>query len=105
YFPPQQQTGYDLSPVPVLVRRCHTCPCNRWNRCLIVPKSHPILLQKKITLEALCQYPIITYVAGFTGRGHLNDTFGMAGLVPHIVLSATDTDVIKTYVREGMGSD
>ncbi|MCU7929660.1 MAG: LysR family transcriptional regulator [Candidatus Thiodiazotropha sp. (ex Codakia rugifera)] len=78
-------------------------PCNRWNRCLIAPKSHPILLQKKITLEALCQYPIITYVAGFTGRGHLNDTFGMAGLVPHVVLSATDTDVIKTYVREGMG--
>ncbi|MEW8029148.1 MAG: LysR substrate-binding domain-containing protein [Candidatus Thiodiazotropha sp.] len=78
-------------------------PCNRWNRCLIAPGSHPVLRQKRITLKALCKYPIITYVVGFTGRGHLNETFGKAGLMPHVVLSATDTDVIKTYVREGLG--
>jgi len=78
-------------------------PCNRWNRCLIAPRGHPILAQKRVTLKALCRYPIITYVSGFTGRGHINQTFGKAGLKPHVVLSATDTDVIKTYVREGMG--
>lgn len=77
--------------------------CNRWNRCLIAPRAHPVLAQKRVTLEALCRYPIITYIVGFTGRGHINDTFGKAGLTPHVVLSATDTDVIKTYVREGMG--
>ncbi|MCU7828680.1 MAG: LysR family transcriptional regulator [Candidatus Thiodiazotropha sp. (ex Myrtea sp. 'scaly one' KF741663)] len=78
-------------------------PCNRWNRCLIAPKAHPVLAQKRVTLKALCRYPIITYVAGFTGRDHLTETFGKEDLNPHVVLSATDTDVIKTYVREGMG--
>ena len=78
-------------------------PCNRWNRCLIAPKAHPALSQKRVTLKALCRYPIITYLAGFTGRDHLNETFGKEGLTPRVVLSATDTDVIKTYVREGMG--
>jgi LysR family cys regulon transcriptional activator len=78
-------------------------PCIRWNRCLIAPHDHPLAEQKSITLEALCQHPIITYVAGFTGRGHLSETFGRAGLQPQVVLSATDTDVIKTYVRENMG--
>ncbi|MEW8220448.1 MAG: LysR substrate-binding domain-containing protein [Candidatus Thiodiazotropha taylori] len=78
-------------------------PCNRWNRCLIAPKGHPLKKKKKVTLKGLCQHPIITYLDGFTGRNHLNQTFGKAGLTPHVVLSATDTDVIKTYVREGMG--
>ncbi|MEW8507320.1 MAG: LysR substrate-binding domain-containing protein [Candidatus Thiodiazotropha sp.] len=78
-------------------------PCSRWNRCLIAPESHPVLKHKTITLGALCRHPIITYIVGFTGRGHLNETFGKVGLIPHVVLSATDTDVIKTYVREGLG--
>ncbi|MGD8909792.1 MAG: LysR substrate-binding domain-containing protein [Chromatiales bacterium] len=77
--------------------------CNRWNRCLIAPKANPVLAQEEVTLKALCRYPLITYVAGFTGRGHIDETFRRAGLTPHVVLSATDTDVIKTYVREGMG--
>jgi DNA-binding transcriptional LysR family regulator len=78
-------------------------PCNRWNRCLIAPRAHPVLANEKLTLEAICNYPIITYLDGFTGRGHLNNTFSRQGLNPRVVLSATDTDVIKTYVREGMG--
>ena len=77
--------------------------CNRWNRCLIAPQAHPVLAQEQVTLEALCRYPLITYVAGFTARSHVNETFRNADLNPHVVLSATDTDVIKTYVREGMG--
>ncbi len=77
--------------------------CNRWNRCMIAPKQHPVLAEETVSLQALCRYPLITYVAGFTGRGHINETFRRAGLTPHVVLSATDTDVIKTYVREGMG--
>ncbi|MCG7874593.1 MAG: LysR substrate-binding domain-containing protein [Candidatus Thiodiazotropha lotti] len=46
---------------------------------------------------------MVSYLDGFTGRNHLNQTFGKAALTPHVVLSATDTDVIKTYVREGLG--
>jgi LysR family cys regulon transcriptional activator len=78
-------------------------PCYRWNRCLIAPVGTPILAARPITLELLCSQPMITYVFGFTGRGRLSDTFAREGLRPRVVLSAADTDVIKTYVREGLG--
>jgi LysR family cys regulon transcriptional activator len=77
--------------------------CYRWNRSLIVPADHPILDRKPISLETICEYPIITYTFGFTGANHMQNTFARAGLQPQVVLSAADTDVIKTYVREGMG--
>jgi len=78
-------------------------PCYEWNRSLITLPGHPLSKAKKITLKKLCDYPIITYVQGFTGCGHVDRVFSDAGLSPHIVLSAADTDVIKTYVAEGMG--
>lgn len=78
-------------------------PCYQWNRSLVVKPDHP-LLKRKISLKALCDYPIITYEFGFTGRGTFNATFKEAGLTPRVVLSASDTDVIKSYVREGMGA-
>ncbi len=81
-----------------------TCiPCYRWNRSLIATADHPLLARKRLTLKALCEYPIITYVFGLTGRGHFSEAFSKAGLTPRVVLSAADTDVIKTYVREGLG--
>lgn len=78
-------------------------PSYRWNRGLIACPDHPILKHDLITLERLCEHPIVTYVYGFTGREVFNDTFKQAKLKPKIVLSAADTDVIKTYVRNGMG--
>ncbi|MEJ2456430.1 MAG: LysR substrate-binding domain-containing protein [Candidatus Thiodiazotropha sp.] len=78
-------------------------PCYRWNRGLIVPKGHPVLQEKPLSLERICSYPLITYTFGFTGASHMQTTFARAGLKPDVVLSAADTDVIKTYVREGMG--
>ena len=77
--------------------------CYRWNRSLIAPQGHPILEQHPLTLETLCQYPIISYVSGFTGGSHLLKSFDRLGLEPQIVLNAADSDVIKTYVREGFG--
>jgi LysR family cys regulon transcriptional activator len=78
-------------------------PCYRWNRSLIALKGHPILTGKSPTLEHICDYPLITYTFGFTGANHMQTTFARAGLQPNVVLTAADTDVIKTYVREGMG--
>jgi LysR family cys regulon transcriptional activator len=78
-------------------------PCYRWNRCLITPPGHPLLAKQAISLEDLCEYPIITYVLGFTGRKHFNERFASAGLKPDIVLSAADTDIIKAYVQDGLG--
>lgn len=78
-------------------------PCYRWNRCLIAPRDHPVLEARPITLDLLCEHPLITYVSGFSGHGHFSDSFAREGLRPRVVLSAADTDVIKTYVREGLG--
>lgn len=78
-------------------------PCYRWNRCVIAPIGHPVLQLRPITLGKLCEFPVITYVFGFTGSGHFRDAFARLGLRPRVVLGAADTDVIKTYVREQMG--
>ncbi|MCP4769357.1 MAG: LysR family transcriptional regulator [Gammaproteobacteria bacterium] len=78
-------------------------PCYKWNRSLITLADHPLQKIDDLRLEDLCHYPLITYVYGFTGRGHFSDTFREAGLVPHVVLSAADTDIIRTYVLEEMG--
>jgi LysR family transcriptional regulator, cys regulon transcriptional activator len=79
-------------------------PCYRWTHSVVVPPHHPLLeIKGPITLEALAQYPIVTYETGYTGRSHVDDAFAKAGLEPDIVLSAMDADVIKTYVELGMG--
>ena len=78
-------------------------PCYKWNRSLITLADHPLQQLEELTLEDLCQYPLITYVYGFTGRGSFSETFREAGLTPHVVLSAADTDIIRTYVLEEMG--
>jgi LysR family cys regulon transcriptional activator len=68
-----------------------------------VPKSHPLAEEKSLTLEIVSKYPIITYTFGFTGRSKLDEAFSARGLEPRVVLTAADADVIKTYVRLGLG--
>lgn len=78
-------------------------PCYAWNRCVITPPDHPLLKQKSLTLEAIAKYPIITYDFAFTGRSQINHAFETRGLTPNVVLTAIDSDVIKTYVALGLG--
>uniref|UniRef100_UPI0035637122 LysR substrate-binding domain-containing protein n=1 Tax=Pontibacterium sp. TaxID=2036026 RepID=UPI0035637122 len=78
-------------------------PCYRWNRSVVVPKDHPLAQLSKLTLKDLAQFPIVTYVFGFTGRSKLDDAFQREGLDPKVVFTAVDSDVIKTYVRLGLG--
>jgi LysR family cys regulon transcriptional activator len=78
-------------------------PCYRWNRCILTPCDHPLREEQPLTLEAVAEYPIITYVFGFTGRSKLDKAFTAAGVEPNVVLTAADADVIKTYVRLGLG--
>lgn len=80
-----------------------TMPCYSWNRCVVVPKDHPLAQEKKISLTTLAQHPIVTYVFGFTGRSKLDEAFKEQGLEPKVVFTAADSDVIKTYVRLGLG--
>ncbi|MCC5855357.1 MAG: HTH-type transcriptional regulator CysB [Idiomarina sp.] len=78
-------------------------PCYHWNRSLLMPPGHPLASKSKVTIEELAQFPLVTYVYGFTGRSQLDKAFSDAGLDPKIVFTATDADVIKTYVRLGLG--
>lgn len=78
-------------------------PCYEWNRCIVVPPKHALLKIKNITLEAINRYPIITYDSTFTGRSKINQAFEKEGMEPNIVLTAIDSDVIKTYVELGLG--
>lgn len=80
-----------------------TLPCYEWNHCVITPPKHPLLAEKKLTLEKIAQYPIITYDFAFSGRGKINAAFQEKGLEPNVVLTAIDADVIKTYVELGLG--
>ncbi|MDX7987215.1 HTH-type transcriptional regulator CysB [Xenorhabdus sp. 12] len=78
-------------------------PCYHWNRSVVVTKEHPLANRQNVTIEELAEYPIVTYTFGFTGRSELDVAFDRAGLKPKIVFTATDADVIKTYVRLGLG--
>ncbi|MFV0278526.1 MAG: HTH-type transcriptional regulator CysB [Parahaliea sp.] len=78
-------------------------PCYRWNRCVLVPRDHPLTRLPELSLEDVAAHPIVTYVFGFTGRSRLDEAFMAKGLVPKVVFTAADADVIKTYVRLGLG--
>jgi LysR family cys regulon transcriptional activator len=70
---------------------------------VLATRGHPILKAGKLTLETIARYPMITYDASFPGRGTINTAFERAGLQPRIVLSATDADLMKAYVKLGFG--
>jgi LysR family cys regulon transcriptional activator len=76
--------------------------CYTWHHGLVVPPQHP-LSQGDISLERLAQFPILTYNLGYTGRSNIESAFRNKGLEIDIVLAAADSDVIKTYVRLGLG--
>lgn len=78
-------------------------PFYTWHHSVVVPKGHPLANEQPLTLEAIAEWPILTYNENFTGRGNIDLTFAKAGLAPDVILSAMDTDVLKTYVELGLG--
>jgi LysR family cys regulon transcriptional activator len=78
-------------------------PCYRWQRRVLVPRAHPLAGERRLTLEALARYPIVTYTFSFAGRSSLPALFESARLDLNVALTASDADVIKTYVRLGLG--
>jgi LysR family cys regulon transcriptional activator len=79
-------------------------PSYRWDRSIIVPKGHALTkLNRKITLRDLVEYPLVTYVFSFNGESSLKRAFAEEGLQPNVGFTARDADVIKTYVRMGLG--
>jgi LysR family cys regulon transcriptional activator len=80
-----------------------TLACYEWNRCVIMPRGHPLSREKRLTIELLAKYSIVTYDFSFTGASAISAAFAAKGLTPNIALTALDADVIKTYVELGLG--
>jgi len=79
-----------------------TLPCYAWEHVLVLPVGHA-LADQPLSLTALAQQPLVTYHPSFTGRTRIDNAFAKAHLQPRVALEAIDSDVIKTYVRLGMG--
>lgn len=88
-----------LADYPELV----TLPCYEWQHVLVMPHQHPLAQKERINLEDIAAEPLITYHPSFTGRGKIDSAMAARQLTPKIVLEAIDSDVIKTYVRLGLG--
>ncbi|MDR3454728.1 MAG: CysB family HTH-type transcriptional regulator [Rhodoferax sp.] len=80
-----------------------TLPCYEWQHVVVMPASHALAKKERLTLEDIAQEPIITYHPSFTGRTKIDHAFAQRKLQPRIALEAIDSDVIKTYVRLGLG--
>jgi DNA-binding transcriptional LysR family regulator len=81
-----------------------TLPAFEWEHWVVVPTKHPLAESiNNVTLADLARFPLVTYVEEFTGRRKIDKAFKEAALTPDIVLSAIDSDVIKTYVGVGLG--
>jgi LysR family transcriptional regulator, cys regulon transcriptional activator len=80
-----------------------TLPCYEWQHVMVVPRDHPLAASERISLEQLAGEPLVSYHPSFTGRTRIDKAFASRHLTPNIVLEAIDSDVIKTYVRLGMG--
>jgi len=78
-------------------------PYYHWHHTTVVPDGHPLLLEQPLSLAALARFPLVTYHDGFTGRTRINHSFAAAEIHPDIVMTALDSDVIKTYVELGLG--
>src|SRR5262249_33184470 len=78
-------------------------PCYRWYRTIIVPKDHPLTQAGKLSFKVLSGYPLVTYTFSFAGPSSLHEAFAKSGHTPNVAITARDADVIKTYVRLGLG--
>lgn len=88
-----------LASSPALV----SMPAYSWTHKVVVPEGHPLLQLGHVSLQALVEYPIVTYDPAFSGRSRLDEAFSKAELSPNLILTAVDSDVIKTYVGMGLG--
>ncbi len=78
-------------------------PCYEWQHAVVMPAGHPLAQLERITLEDLALYPLVSYHPSFSGRTRVDQAFATRQLKPQVVLEAIDADVIKTYVRLGLG--
>jgi LysR family cys regulon transcriptional activator len=80
-----------------------TLPCYEWQHVLVLPLDHPLATKDNLSLADIASEPLITYHPSFTGRSRIDQAFAAKRITPRIALEAIDSDVIKTYVRLGLG--
>ena len=80
-----------------------TLPCYEWQHVLVLPLDHPLAAKDNLSLADIASEPLITYHPSFTGRSRIDQAFAAKKITPRIALEAIDSDVIKTYVRLGLG--
>jgi LysR family cys regulon transcriptional activator len=80
-----------------------TLPCYEWQHVMVVPAEHPLAAVERPTLEQLAAQPLVLYHPTVTGRTRIDRAFERARIAPQVALEAIDSDVIKTYVRLGLG--
>ncbi len=81
-----------------------TLPCYEWQHVLVSAAGSPLVRNRNASRsKTLAAEPLITYHPSFTGRTNIDQAFATRKLQPRIALEAIDSDVIKTYVRLGMG--
>ncbi len=80
-----------------------TLPCYEWQHALVMPAGHALASLERVTLEDLALQPLVSYHPSFSGRTRVDQAFAARRLRPNIVLEAIDADVIKTYVKLGLG--
>ncbi|HSM21803.1 MAG TPA: LysR substrate-binding domain-containing protein, partial [Rubrivivax sp.] len=80
-----------------------TVPCYEWQHVLVLPAGHRLAAVERPTLEQLAAEPLVLYHPTVTGRTRIDQAFARARLQPVVALEAIDSDVIKTYVRQGLG--
>ncbi len=78
-------------------------PCYEWQHVMVVPAGHVLASEERPTLEQLAAHPLVLYHPTVTGRTRIDQAFARARLKPSVALEAIDSDVIKTYVRLGLG--
>jgi LysR family cys regulon transcriptional activator len=78
-------------------------PWYEWQHVAVMPKAHPLAGVERLSLDDLAREPLVSYHPSFTGRTAIDRAFATHRLEPQFVLEAIDADVIKTYVRGGLG--
>jgi LysR family transcriptional regulator, cys regulon transcriptional activator len=80
-----------------------TLPCYEWQHVMVVPAAHPLAAVERPTLEQLAAWPLVLYHPTVSGRSRIDQAFARLRMKPAVALEAIDSDVIKTYVRLGLG--
>ena len=81
----------------------HLLRCREYERVIVVPKGHELLKKNRVTLADVVKYPLVTYEKSVEIHRDIMETFANESLVPNVRLTASDADVIKTYVERGLG--